>query len=228
MTDLEAKRKPGRPREENLAIRRREEILEAATIIFARLGYRLTDIQLVANHLDVAKGTIYHYFPSKEQLFLAAVDRGVKRLHFAVEAGIDEITDPLERIARAIRAYLQFFSEHPEIVELFIHERSEFRDRKRPTYFVHRDRTIGAWHELMEGLIAAGRCRPIPVARVDNVINDVLYGTIFTNYFTGRKTSFEAQTHDVLDVVFHGILSDQERLSMKNNPIFTDGASTTN
>jgi AcrR family transcriptional regulator len=209
MTD--AKRKPGRPREEGLALRRREEILEAATIIFARLGYRLTDIQPVANHLDVAKGTIYHYFPTKEQLFLAAVDRGVKRLHMAVEAGIHEITEPLERITHAIRAYLQFFSEHSEIVELFIHERSEFRDRKRPTYFEHRDRTIGAWHELMRGLIAEGRCREIPVERVSTVINDVLYGTIFTNYFTGRKTSFEAQATDVLDIVFHGILSDNER-----------------
>lgn len=217
MPETDAKRKPGRPREEGLALRRREEILEAATIIFAKLGYRLTDIQLVANHLDVAKGTIYHYFPSKEQLFLAAVDRGVKRLHIAVEAGVHEISDPLDRIVNAIRAYLQFFSEHPEIVELFIHERSEFRDRKRSTYFEHRDRTIGAWHQLMLGLIADGRCRDIPVERVSTVINDVLYGTIFTNYFTGRKTSFETQSHDVLDIVFHGILSDRERNERTRN-----------
>src|SRR5205085_3296533 len=120
METTDTKRKPGRPREEGLAGRRKEEILDAATVCFAQLGYRLTDIQLVANQLDVAKGTIYHYFPSKEQLFLAAVDRGVKQLALAVDTAVHDVTEPLERIRCAIRAYLQFFSEHPEIVELFI------------------------------------------------------------------------------------------------------------
>lgn len=211
MEVTDSKRKPGRPREEGLAVRRKEEILDAATVCFAQLGYRLTDIQLVANQLDVAKGTIYHYFPSKEQLFLAAVDRGVKQLSAAVDGSIRDIEEPLARISCAIRAYLQFFSEHPQIVELFIHERSEFRDRKRPTYFEHQDRRMGAWHQLLGGLIAERRCRNIPVERVANVVNDVLYGTIFTNYFTRRKSSFERQADDVLDIVFHGILTDQER-----------------
>lgn len=218
MEQAETRRKPGRPREEGLVVRRREEILDAATVCFARLGYRLTDIQLVANQLDVAKGTIYHYFPSKEQLFLAAVDRGVKQLALAVDTAVHDVTEPLERIRCAIRAYLQFFSEHPEIVELFIHERSEFRDRKRPTYFEHRDRTIGAWHQLIEGLIRDGRCRQIPVERVSEVVNDMLYGTIFTNYFTGRKASFEDQARDVLDIVFNGILSDNERATQAARP----------
>jgi AcrR family transcriptional regulator len=211
METTDAKRKPGRPREEGLATRRREEILDAATACFAQLGYRLTDIQLVANQLDVAKGTIYHYFPSKEQLFLAAVDRGVKLLSSAVDGSVREIVEPLERIRCAIREYLRFFSEHPQIVVLFIHERTEFRDRKRLTYFEHQDRRMGAWHQLLESLIADGRCRNVPVERVSNVVNDILYGTIFTNYFSGRKTSFERQAEDVLDIVFHGILSDQER-----------------
>ncbi len=211
MESTDAKRKVGRPREAGLATRRKEEILDAATACFAQLGYRLTDIQLVANQLDVAKGTIYHYFPSKEQLFLAAVDRGMRLLSAAVDGGLREIEEPFERIKCAIREYLRFFSEHPQIVVLFMHERTEFRDRKRLTYFEHQNRRMVAWHELLAQLIADQRCRQIPVERIANVVNDVLYGTIFTNYFTGRESSFEAQAEDVLDIVFHGILSDQER-----------------
>lgn len=211
METTDTKRKPGRPREEGLAVRRREEILDAATICFAQLGYRLTDIQLVANQLDVAKGTIYHYFPSKEQLFLAAVDRGMKQLSAAVDGGLREITEPFDRIRCAIREYLRFFSEHPQIVVLFMHERTEFRDRKRLTYFEHQNRRMVGWHELLTQLIAERRCRDIPVERIANVVNDVLYGTIFTNYFTGRTTTFERQAEDVLDIVFHGILTDEER-----------------
>ncbi len=211
MESTDIKRKPGRPREEGLAVRRKEEILDAATACFAQLGYRLTDIQIIANQLDVAKGTIYHYFPSKEQLFLAAVDRGMRQLSAAVDGGLREITEPLDRIRCAIREYLRFFSEHPQIVVLFMHERTEFRDRKRLTYFEHQNRRMAAWQQLLANLISERRCREIPVERIVNVVNDVLYGTIFTNYFTGRTTSFERQAEDVLDIVFHGILTDEER-----------------
>ena len=59
---------------------RREQILDAAAEVFAQHGYRNTDVQFVADALQVGKGTVYRYFPSKEALFLAAVDRGMRRL----------------------------------------------------------------------------------------------------------------------------------------------------
>jgi hypothetical protein len=42
-------------------------------------------------------------------------------------------------------------------------------------------------------------------------MGDLLYGTIFTNYFAGPRQSPEAQAQDILDVVFGGLLSDSER-----------------
>ena len=60
-------------REETLC-RRREEILAAAIHLFAVHGYAGTDTQLLADKLQVGKGTLYRYFQSKEDLFLAAVD----------------------------------------------------------------------------------------------------------------------------------------------------------
>ena len=44
-----------------------------------------------------------------------------------------------------------------------------------------------------------------------DVVGDLLYGTIMTNYLTGRQVSPADQAHDVLDILFHGILSDRER-----------------
>ena len=47
--------------------RRREEILEKAIKLFAKHGYGGTDTQQLADELRVGKGTLYRYFPSKEQ-----------------------------------------------------------------------------------------------------------------------------------------------------------------
>src|SRR6185369_2200900 len=105
----------------------------------ARRGYQHTEVQLVADELGLGKGTIYLYFPSKEQLFLAAVDRGMRRLCAAVGEAMDRVEDPLGKLATLIRSYLQFFKDRPEHVELLMQERAEFRDRKKPTYFEHRE-----------------------------------------------------------------------------------------
>ena len=210
MTAL-SKRPPGRPKDEALQSRRQEEILSAATRVFAESGYPNTDVQVIADRLGVGKGTVYRYFPSKRELFLAAVDRGVRRLHERVEADTANVPDPIDRIAQAIHSDLAFFADNRELVELFIQERAEFKDRKQPAYFEQRAAAGGPWEALLRGLIAAGRLRDLPVNQLRDVTSDLLYGTIFANHFARRDTPPRAQAERILDVVFHGILTDTER-----------------
>ena len=201
----------GRPCDLGLRERRREQILEKATAVFARHGYPNTDVQFIADPLGVSKGTVYRYFPSKERLFLAAVERGVRRLDEVMLREITADRDPVERLVSATRAYLEFFQAHPALVELFIQERAEFRERRKPVYFEHGCSNEGPWRDLLEGLIAAGRLRKVPTRRIMNVMGDLVYGTMFTNYVAAREQSFEQQAADIIDVVFNGILTDAER-----------------
>jgi AcrR family transcriptional regulator len=209
------KRPRGRPKDDALAERRRDAILDTAAAVFAEHGYPGADVQFIADALGVAKGTVYRYFPSKEELFLAAVDRGMLRLREYVLGRSDPVPDPLDRITRAVHAYLEFFKHHPQYVELLVQERAEFRDRKKPTYFAHREQNIGRWRDLFRQLIADGRVRDVPVERITDAISDMVYGTMFTNYFTGRHKPLDVQAGDLVDVVFHGILSDSERARRK-------------
>jgi AcrR family transcriptional regulator len=203
----QSKLKADRPRCE----RRREEILEAAARVFAAHGYADGDTQVLADTLRVGKGTLYRYFPSKEALFLAAVDRLMQQLVEHVQAAAAAAADPLERVGVAVRAFLGFCAERPEFVELLIQERAVFKDRKKPTFIEHRERNVERWRALYRGLIADGRVRDMPVERITNVLSDLLYGTIFTNHFAGRREPADVQARNILDVVFHGILSEEER-----------------
>jgi AcrR family transcriptional regulator len=206
-----AVRRPGRPVDEALQERRREEILEAAVRLFAERGYPGTDMQVLADTLGVGKGTVYRYFPSKRDLFLAAADYGMRRLQGNVDAAIAGAEDPLERVVIGIRTYLTFFADHPEFVELLIQERAHFKDRKKPTFFEHREARVERWRALYRGLIAAGRVRGVPAERITDVVSDLLYGTMFTNYFSGPRKPPEEQARDIIDIVFHGILTEPER-----------------
>ena len=134
---------------------------------------------------QLGKGTIYRHFPSKRELFLAAADRVMRKMQEKILANIAGVEDGLEQVARGIMAFLSFFAEHPEYVELLIQERAQFKDRKRPTYFEHREVNVVRWRKLYARLIAEGRVRDIPVERITDVVGNLIYGTMFTNFFIG-------------------------------------------
>lgn len=205
------KRSPGRPKDDTLAARRQEEILEEATKVFAAEGYQNTDLQQVADKLGVAKGTLYRYFPSKQELFLACVDQGRKQLGLRVYASIEQSGDAFQLMEAAIRAFFQFFDEKPELVELIIQERAEFREVSKHTYFFQckDEDEDGPWEQIIESEIRSGRLRDVTVKRIMTVFSNLLYGTMFSNYFTGRHEPLEAQTEGILDVVFNGILTNK-------------------
>lgn len=204
-------RKPGRPVDPDLQQRRREQILDAAAIHFAESGYANTDTQKLAAELEISKGTIFHYFPTKRELFAASIERALKQLGDSVEAAAAAFADPLEQLVAAMAAYLRFFDERPEVVELLILERVEFKDRKS-SYFDRDDKDCDdRWQGVIAGLVADCRFRNLDVERIRDVLGDVLYGTIFSNRMSGRARTLAEQTRSVFDIVFRGLLTDDER-----------------
>lgn len=206
-------RKPGRPVDPDLQERRRSAILDSAAKLFADKGYASADTQELADGLGISKGTIFRYFPTKRELFTASIARALERLGQSVDAAADAAVDPLAKVLAAMTAYLRYFDECPEVVELLILERAEFKDRKS-SYFDRDDQCDDAdegWRLVFTQLIADGRFRDIPPDRIKGVLGDLLYGTIFSNHMSGRMRTLEEQAGALFDIVFHGLLTDSER-----------------
>jgi AcrR family transcriptional regulator len=185
---------------------RRRTIIEAAAKQFAAHGYNDCDMECVAAEAGIGKGTLYLYFPGKQDLFFACVDLAMKQMQSAIAAAAESTSEPLEKIDRAIRAYLEFFDSRPEYVELLIQERASFRDRIRPTYFESRDANRGPWRQLYADLAAAGRLRTdIPVELILDTVSGLVYGTMFTNRLIGRTITLDEQHQAILAVIMRGI-----------------------
>lgn len=204
------RRKRGRPPIEGLAERRSDEILNVATRVFAKHGYSCTDLQIVADRLNIGKGTLYRYFPSKRKLFQSALERMLRTMRAEVDAAVGKELDALDQLYAGVRAYLSFFEQNPECVELLIQERAEFRDSPRSTYFEQRAAHIGRWHDFYRALIKQGRVRDVPVQRITDVLSNAIYGTMFSNYFDGPTKPLSQQAEDVLDITLHGLLTPEE------------------
>jgi hypothetical protein len=141
----------------------------------------------------------------------------MQQMQSAITAATEGVVEPFDRISKAILAYLTFFDEHPDYVELLIQERAIFRGRKRPRYFEYRDANRGPWREMYVDLIRAGRIRnDIPVERILDTLGSLLYGTMFTNYFIGRSVSMADQFTAIFEIIMRGILTDNERAAVQS------------
>jgi len=202
--------RPGRPRDPELAGRRRDQILRAATRLFAKRGYPCTDLQDVADALRLGKGTLYRYFPSKGDLFQAAVDRVMIGMHAAIDQAVKDTADPLDQIRLAIRRYSSSSTTTPST--------SNFSSRNAPSSATARPPLLrlppGQHRPLARPLPPAHRRRPHPphpVDRITDAVGDLIYGTMFTNYMAARTRSLADQADDIVDLLFNGLLTAPER-----------------
>lgn len=93
----------------------RQAILEAARGVFARIGYEATTVRDIIRETDLAAGTFYNYFKSKEEVFEALSDQSTRRFR-DVLAEVRRSTGDFETYIRAaFRAYFAFVrQEHEE------------------------------------------------------------------------------------------------------------------
>src|SRR6266404_4457564 len=68
-------------RRQEASEQRRLTILRAARKVFARKGYADTGVDDIAAEANIGKGTLYLYFPSKEQIYLAALLEDARKLN---------------------------------------------------------------------------------------------------------------------------------------------------
>jgi AcrR family transcriptional regulator len=91
---------------------RREEILDAARREFSARGYGGATIDAIAVEAGVAKGTVYLYFESKRELFLACLRDGVVELHGEAERRMAEAATCEEKLRAFIATRFAYFAQN--------------------------------------------------------------------------------------------------------------------
>ncbi|NOY36836.1 MAG: TetR/AcrR family transcriptional regulator [Chlorobi bacterium] len=93
--------------------RRFNEIVDAAEKLFFRLGFDGVTMDDIAREAELAKGTLYLYFKSREDLHYAIVLRGLDILNRLIHEVYDRLKTGLENIRKMGEAYVRFFKEYP-------------------------------------------------------------------------------------------------------------------
>src|SRR5258706_10795473 len=96
---------------------KRERILAAAELIFARHGFFAARVSEIAKEAGVADGTIYLYFKSKDDLLISLFESRMKQVNNQLRSAVAG-RPPAEQLRALIRAYLRMVSDEPAAVEV--------------------------------------------------------------------------------------------------------------
>jgi AcrR family transcriptional regulator len=128
----------------------REAVLDAAIHQFSIAGYDSTSMRDIAAGSGMLAGSIYYYFSSKEQLFLAAHEHAIEHICAAVRKSIDSKADPWTRLTQAAQGYLESMLNDYEYASIIITEFPRKRaDELRDILIAHRQRFEDLFSEII-------------------------------------------------------------------------------
>ncbi len=96
---------------------KRARLIAAAAALFSRVGFDRASVDDIAASADVAKGTVYLYFPSKAELFLAVLSELRERIAADDGGAADE--HPEATLRRLIRRQLTLAAASPDLFRCY-------------------------------------------------------------------------------------------------------------
>jgi TetR/AcrR family transcriptional regulator len=93
-----------------------ERILVAAMSAFGTRGYDGTSLDDLARELGIRKQTILYWFPSKEALLAAVVDRCADEVSLRLVRGLEGAGDGFGRVEAMVRAMFRLAARHPSML----------------------------------------------------------------------------------------------------------------
>ena len=178
------------------------QILRAAGEVFATKEYHLVLMEEVGLRAGVGKGTLYRYFPTKEDLFFATLFDGLERLGAEIEMVVSSggsFRASLEGIAVHI---LRFVWPHQPIVTLLEQYEARLRGPQGTAWLEKRTEVV----DRVGGLFAAAASRGEIRAADARLGAELFLGMVrAANVYRTEADSPEDLGRRVVDILLHGI-----------------------
>ena len=184
------------------------EILEAARRVMARYAMQGTTVDRVAEEAKVAKGTIYLYFQSKDELVHAAVLEGLREMVAETVRSDDSSMPPLDRIRNLILAQYRIQASNQDFLKTLIignsldieGESQAGRDFMR-VYAGYLDFVAS----VLQDAIDRGAIRPIDSQFAGFMLGELITGSLRRRLLKLASTPLEADADAVVELFLRGI-----------------------
>jgi AcrR family transcriptional regulator len=182
-------------------------ILEAARKVFARKGFEQATVDDVAEATGVAKGTLYLYFRSKREIYLAALRRDVLAMNQDTANRVHASPTIEAKLRAFIGARVRYCEENRDFFKIYY---SEFGNMFSPSPVPKEFREMYAQQaRMLEGVLEkAAKAGQIRVARPEStalMIYDMTRGLIAQRMMGWSKAGVDEDVEFLFGLVWKGI-----------------------
>lgn len=161
---------------------RRQQILDAARSLLFKKGLHAISVNQIARKAEIAVGTIYFYFRSKEDIFAMLQEEGLTLLLQAVRRAFEEGSDACERLHNIAQAYLNFSREHKnyfDVINYFLSAADViFTPEIKQQIDQHGNRILLVVQEALQEGVDQGQFGTIDVRRQALLFWVILHGLV--------------------------------------------------
>lgn len=205
-----------RPAHERRKAERPGEILEAAFEEFVGNGFAGTRLDDIARRAGVTKGTIYVYFPGKEQMFIAMVREFTRPMHARMHAYLDETHASAADLLRgALRLFYDMIANDRrarEMLRLLIAEAGRFPALLDEHYEDAIGPVITRLQKALCDAAERGEIRAAPILAFPDVLLGPALSLNITMLLYGDRRPIDAEAHmqAAMDLLLNGLLPEAE------------------
>jgi AcrR family transcriptional regulator len=109
----------GKSKQEIVSEFRCAEILAAARKVFATKGFRDATVDDIAAEAGIAKGTVYLYYPSKKEMYLAALKQGLEELRQRTGAAMQSATGAQAKLVAFVRTRMEYAEANRDFFRIY-------------------------------------------------------------------------------------------------------------
>lgn len=187
--------------------KKRVQILGAASRIFASRVYHLVTMDEVARAARVGKGTLYRYFPSKEELYLAIVDEAFGLLIGRLEAERAAGAPPATALRRMTEAIVDTVANHLPSFRLIHRGEGRLFLRKKQVFGARRGHIARLVGEVLDRGAEAGIFRKVDRTLAPSMLIGMVWSTTLNH---AQDIPAELLGPRIADLYLHGLLHGPE------------------
>jgi AcrR family transcriptional regulator len=203
-----------RPRRSEKKALCRARILESARVVFFRDGFMTANLDEVAERAEVAKGTLYRYFESKADLYIAVLSQDGRVFEDRLRATVTEGVSPQEQVRLTARFYFDHWIRNREYFPIFWALENQAVIGEIPPGVV--DEVTKLWEECLRILadviargVDEGGFRPCDPWEVANILWTLANGLIQSEHAASRRRlrrrRLDRVFEDAIELVLRGL-----------------------
>ncbi|HLK50324.1 MAG TPA: TolC family protein [Bryobacteraceae bacterium] len=187
--------------------RKRAAILDAGRRVFSQKGYAQTAVEDVAEAAQIAKGTLYLYFKSKEELYMAVLAGDLRRMSAEAREEMDRAEGFREKLRAFFRVRLEFAKAHEDFYRIYLAEYgSMFVKAPISREVMHLFRSnMRQVARVVEEASRRGEIRAVPSGPVAAALFDVSRGLLERRLLGWREFRVRDEIDFTIDLLTEGL-----------------------